>query len=229
MLILFLKAVVLIPITLLPILNPLGIAPVFANLLGNVSRSTEQRIARQVAINCWFMLVAAIFIGSHVLTFFGISLPIVRVGGGLLVAVSGWKLLNDNSQDSAIPTQVAQTYDEDLPDDEIKARSFYPMSFPLTVGPGTLAASITLGANTPTRLLDWVISVGSAALGAALTALVIFLCYNYAHKLVKLMGRLGPMVVLRLSAFILLCIGIQIFWSGMAALLAEAGISGVAP
>ena len=229
MLILFLKAVVLIPITLLPILNPLGIAPVFANLLGNVSRSTEQRIARQVAINCWFMLVAAIFIGSHVLTFFGISLPIVRVGGGLLVAVSGWKLLNDNSQDSAIPTQVAQTYDEDLPDDEIKARSFYPMSFPLTVGPGTLAASITLGANTPTRLLDWVISVGSAALGAALTSLVIFLCYNYAHKLVKLMGRLGPMVVLRLSAFILLCIGIQIFWSGMAALLAEAGISGVAP
>ncbi len=160
MFILFLKAVVLIPVTLLPILNPLGIAPVFANLLGNVSRSTEKRIARQVAINCWFMLVAAIFIGSHVLTFFGISLPIVRVGGGLL---------------------------------------------------------------------DWVISVGSAALGAALTALVIFLCYNYAHKLVNLMGRLGTMVVLRLSAFILLCIGIQIFWSGMSALLAEAGISGVAP
>jgi multiple antibiotic resistance protein len=123
------------------------------------------------------------------------------------VAVSGWKLLNDNSQDSSIPTQVAKTYDEDLPDEEIKARSFYPMSFPLTVGPGTIAASITLGANTPTRLLDWVISVGSAALGAALTALVIFLCYNYAHKLVNLMGRLGTMVVLRLSAFILLCIG----------------------
>jgi len=229
MLILFLKAAVLIPITLLPILNPLGIAPVFANLLGNVSRKTEKRIARQVAINCWFMLVGAIFIGSHVLTFFGISLPIVRVGGGLLVAVSGWKLLSDNSQDAAIPNQVAKSYDEDLPDDEIKARSFYPMSFPLTVGPGTIAASITLGANTPTRLLDWVISVGSAAFGAALTALVIFLCYNYAQKLVNLMGRLGTMVVLRLSAFILLCIGIQIFWSGMSALLAEAGISGVAP
>ena len=124
---------------------------------------------------------------------------------------------------------MAKTYDEDLPDEEIKARSFYPLSFPLTVGPGTIAASITLGANTPTRLLDWVISVGSAAFGAALTALAIFLCYNYAQKLVNLMGRLGTMVVLRLSAFILLCIGIQIFWSGAAALLAEAGISGVAP
>jgi multiple antibiotic resistance protein len=228
MLILFLKAVILIPITLLPILNPLGIAPVFANLLGNVSRTTERRIARQVAINCWFMLVGAIFIGSHVLTFFGISLPIVRVSGGLLVAVSGWKLLSDNSQDAAIPHQVAKSYDEDLPDDEIKVRSFYPMSFPLTVGPGTIAASITLGANTPTRLADWVFSVGSAVSGAALTSLVIFLCYNYAHKLVKLMGRLGTMVVLRLSAFILLCIGVQIFWSGLAALLAEVGIGGAA-
>lgn len=229
MFILFLKAAILIPITLLPILNPLGIAPVFANLLGNVGRKTETRVARQVAINCWFLLVGAIFIGSHVLSFFGISLPIVRVGGGLLVAVSGWKLLSDSGQEGTIPQHVAKTYDEELSDEEVKARSFYPLSFPLTVGPGTIAASITLGANTPTRLLDWVISIGSAALGAALTSVVIFLCYNYAHKLVTLMGRLGTMVVLRLSAFILLCIGIQIFWSGLSALLAEAGISGVAP
>ncbi|MFL9924195.1 MarC family protein [Herbaspirillum lusitanum] len=229
MLILFLKAVILIPVTLLPILNPLGIAPVFASLLGNVSRKVEQRIARQVAINCWFMLVGAVFIGSHVLTFFGISLPIVRVGGGLLVAVSGWRMLSDNSQDNSIRTQVAKTYDEDLSDDEIKARSFYPLSFPLTVGPGTIAASITLGANTPVRLVDWVISIGSAALGAALTAAAVYLCYGNAQKLVGMLGRLGTMVVLRLSAFILLCIGIQIFWSGLAALLAEAGISGVAP
>jgi multiple antibiotic resistance protein len=185
---------------------------VFANLLGNVSRSTEKRIARQVAINCWFMLVAAIFIGSHVLTFFGISLPIVRVGGGLLVAVSGWKLLNDNSQDSSIPPRSPRPMTKTCPTKRSRRAASIP-SFPLTVGPGTIAASITLGANTP-RLLDWVISVGSAGLGAALTALVIFLCYNYAHKLVNLMGRLGTMVVLRLSAFILLCIGIQIFWSG---------------
>ncbi len=107
LMIIFLKAVVLIPITLLPILNPLGIAPVFANLLGNVSRKVEKRVAQQVAINCWFMLVGAIFIGSHVLAFFGISLPIVRVGGGILVAISGWRLLSDSGQDASIPTQVA--------------------------------------------------------------------------------------------------------------------------
>lgn len=224
MLIIFLKAVLLIPVTLLPILNPFGIAPVFANLLGDVPRQVENRVARQVAINCWFLLVGAIFVGSHVLSFFGISLPIVRIGGGILVAVSGWRLLSENGQEASIPTQVAKTYDDELSNEELKARSFYPISFPLTVGPGTIAASITLGANTPARLVDWVMSIGSAALGSALTVLVVYLCYRSANKIVGLLGRLGTMVVLRLSAFILLCIGIQIFWSGFTGLLVESGM-----
>jgi len=224
MLILFLKAAILVPITLLPILNPFGNAPVFASLLGNVGRDAEKRLARQVALNCFFLLLGAMFIGSHVLMFFGISLPIVRVGGGILVIATGWRLLHDNGQD-AIRTQVATNQTDVWSDDEFKVRSFYPISFPLTVGPGSIAASITLGANAPNRLLDQVISLGSAALGAALTALVIFLCYRYANGMIRLLGRLGTMVVLRLSAFILLCIGIEIFWHGALDLLIEAGLA----
>lgn len=224
MLIVFLKAAILVPITLLPILNPFGNAPVFASLSGNIGHDAEARLARQVAINCFFMLLAAMFIGSHVLMFFGISLPIVRIGGGILVAVTGWRLLNDKGQDD-IRTQVATTQAEAWSDEEFKVRSFYPISFPLTVGPGSIAASITLGANAPTRFPDLMISIGSAALGAALTALVIFLCYRYANRMVGLLGRLGTMVVLRLSAFILLCIGIEIFWHGLLGLLSEAGVA----
>lgn len=222
MLILFLKAAILVPITLLPILNPFGNAPVFASMVGKVSDQVENRVARQVAINCWFLLMGAMFIGSHVLAFFGISLPIVRIGGGLLVAATGWKLLGDTAHD-AIHAQVANTLDADWSDEELKVRSFYPISFPLTVGPGSIAASITLGASTPTRLLDWVLSIGSAALGASLTALVIYLCYRYANRIVSLLGRLGTMIVLRLSAFILLCIGIEILWHGITDLLTETG------
>jgi multiple antibiotic resistance protein len=223
MLILFLKAAILVPITLLPILNPFGNAPVFASMVGHVSHQVENRVARQVAINCWFLLMGAMFIGSHVLAFFGISLPIVRIGGGLLVAATGWQLLGDTARDT-IRAQVANTMGEDWSDEELKVRSFYPISFPLTVGPGSIAASITLGASTPTRLLDWVLSIGSAALGASLTALVIYLCYRYANRIVGLLGRLGTMVMLRLSAFILLCIGIEILWHGIADLLSETGL-----
>ncbi|GGC01979.1 hypothetical protein GCM10007205_09040 [Oxalicibacterium flavum] len=128
MLILFLKAAILVPITLLPILNPFGNAPVFASLLGNLGRDAEKKLARQVALNCFFMLLGAMFIGSHVLMFFGISLPIVRIGGGILVMATAWRLLHDNSQD-AIRTQVATNQTEVWSDEEFKVRSFYPISF----------------------------------------------------------------------------------------------------
>jgi multiple antibiotic resistance protein len=222
MLILFLKAAFLIPITLLPILDPFGNVPLFANLSRHMSRDAEARLARQVAINCWFMLLGAMFIGSHVLMFFGISLPIVRIGGGILVAATGWRLLHDEGQ-NAIRAEVAT--EEAWTDEEFKMRSFYPISFPLTVGPGSIAASITLGANTPTRIVDWAISVGAAAIGVALTALVIYLCYRYANKVVSLLGTLGTMVLLRLSAFILMCIGIEILWHGVVDLLRESGVA----
>lgn len=227
LLIQFFKSAILVPITLLPILNPFGNAPVFASLSTGLSRDAEKRLARQVTINCFFMLLGAMFIGSHVLAFFGISLPIVRVGGGLLVIATGWRLLNEDSKGGggdgdAIREQVVtrQVWSED----EFKVRSFYPISFPLTVGPGSIAASITLGANTPMRLPDIVISAGSAVLGVALTTLVILLCYRYANGMVRMLGRLGTMVVLRLSAFILLCIGIEIFWHGLVDLLSESGL-----
>jgi multiple antibiotic resistance protein len=218
------KETILIPITLFPILNPFSMTPVFANMMEGVSPDTEKRVARQVGLNCWFLLMGAIFIGSHVLALFGISLPIVRIGGGILVALVGWSLLNNNQQDASIKKQVAKTYGDDISEDEWKVRSFYPLSFPLTVGPGSMAASITLGANTPSDLVDWTISAGSIILGAGITALGIYFCCRYAIPIVHMLGKLGTMVVLRLSAFILLCIGIQIIWSGVVGLLATIGV-----
>lgn len=220
MLILFLKAALLVPVTLLPIVNPLGNAAIFANLVDGADRRVETKVARQVAINCWFLLVGAMFIGSHVLAFFGISLPIVRVAGGLLVASTGWHLLRDTARDP-IHTQVALASEKDWSEEEMRVKSFYPISFPLTVGPGSIAASITLGASTPARLLDWVVSFGSAALGTSLTAFAIYLCYSHAKSIVGLLGRLGTLVVLRLSAFILVCIGIEIIWQGLTDLITE--------
>ncbi len=88
-----LKALILVPMTLLPIINPLGAAPVFVATVGN-DRDRAKRLARQIAINSWFVLVASMLIGTYVLALFGISLPVVRVGGGLLLATAGWRMLH---------------------------------------------------------------------------------------------------------------------------------------
>ena len=89
----FLRALVLVPVTLLPIINPLSTAPVFVATVGT-NRVVAKRLARQVAINSWFVLVASMLIGTYVLAFFGVSLPVVRLGGGLLVAATAWRLLH---------------------------------------------------------------------------------------------------------------------------------------
>lgn len=218
--IIFFKALIVVPITLLPILNPIAIAPIFLSMTGPLEPPLANRLAKRIALNCFFLLLGAIFVGSYVLDFFGISLPIVRVAGGIVVAMAGWKLLNDQGQDN-LRTSVAASHGGSWTREELRRRSFYPFSFPLTVGPGTIAASITLGTQMPHKPVDWIITGIASLLGALLTSLVIYLCYRFARNMERVLGDVGAIVLLRLSAFILLCIGIEIGWAGISDLLGD--------
>jgi multiple antibiotic resistance protein len=212
----FLQATVIVPLTLLPIINPLSGAPVF---LATAGRDPEviQRLARQVAINCWFVLVASMLVGTYVLDLFGISLPIVRIAGGFLVAATAWRMLNSHDDDE-VRQAVAVSQPTAMPQTEIVRLSFFPITFPLTTGPGTIAASIALGAKLPSKPALYVVGVLLAVLGAAITALTIYLVYRHSATLLKRLGDIGTLVMMRLAAFILFCIGIEIIWTGWAEL-----------
>ena len=216
----FLKALVVVPITVLPILNPIAVAPIFLSMTGPLDPALSNRLAKRIALNCFFLLMGAVFIGSYVLDFFGISIPIVRVAGGIVVGMAGWKLLNDQSEDKLL-NSVAASHGGTWSQHELRRRSFYPFSFPLTVGPGTIAASITLGAQMPHKPVDFLLTSLASAIGVLLTTLVIYLCYRFARNMEKFLGDVGATVLMRLSAFILLCIGIAIGWAGISDLFAE--------
>jgi multiple antibiotic resistance protein len=207
---------VLVPVTLLPIINPLSAAPVFSMTAGSEPRATHQ-LARQVAINCWFVLVASLFIGTYVLDLFDISLPIVRVGGGLLVAASAWRMLN-RSDDDDVRVAVKRSQHGDLSHADVVKRSFFPITFPLTTGPGTIAASIAIGAGLPRQPALYMANALAVMLGASLTVAVIYLVYRNAPALLARLGEVGTLVMTRLLAFVLLCIGIGIMWAGWAEL-----------
>ena len=134
----FLKAMVIVPLTLLPIINPLSGAPVFMATAGGHPQAV-QKLAKQVAINCFTVLVVSMLVGTYVLEFFGISLPIVRLAGGLLVAATGWRMLNSHDDDD-VRTAVAHSQPSPLSEADIVRRSFFPITFPLTTGPGSIAA-----------------------------------------------------------------------------------------
>ena len=149
------------------LVNPLGTMPIFLSMTQGADDATTNKLAQRVATNCLFLLLGAVFVGSYVLAFFGLSLPIVRVAGGLLVAATGWHLLHDNGSehgDSAIRTTLSEADTVNWSEGELRQRSFYPITFPLTVGPGSIAASIALGAQQHGKVLDWVISGSAAAL-----------------------------------------------------------------
>ena len=211
----FLRGLILVPVTLLPIINPLSSAPVFAATVGS-NRVIASRLARQVAVNAWFVLVVSMLIGTYVLALFGISLPVVRIGGGLLVAATAWRMLHDTRDDDvhAVAAQDAAT----LSDAEIVQRSFFPITFPLTTGPGTIAASIALGAQIPADPALYAVGVLVAGGGAALVSVVLYLIFKNSVAVLARLGKIGTLVLIRLMAFILLCIGIEIIWTGWAEL-----------
>jgi len=210
-----LKSLLLVPITLLPIINPLSTAPVFIATVGK-DHDLAARLARQVAINSWVVILTSILIGTYVLAIFGISLPVVRIGGGLLVASTAWRLLHRSDDDEVHARAAQETYEMDHA--EVVRRSFFPITFPLTTGPGTIAASIALGAQIPNSPALYLVGVFVAAAGAAMVSVVLYLIFKNSTTVVTWLGEVGMLVLTRLMAFILLCIGIQIMWYGWAEL-----------
>jgi multiple antibiotic resistance protein len=151
-----------------------------------------------------------------VLDLFGISLPIVRIAGGMLVVMAGWRMLYSEELDAVRVAVEGQAVE--FSEREVVKRSFFPMSFPLTAGPGAIAASIALGTASPDTPSNYFIGVIVAFFGTAITIGTVYLCYRYATRLLNRLGDIGTMVMMRLMAFILICIGLQMMWTGWAEL-----------
>ncbi len=201
---------------LLPIVNPLGSAPIFLSMSADRPSAARRHLAWQVAWNALLLLAAAMLVGSHVLKFFGISLPIVRVGGGLLVTASGWRLVNaEETRPAAAAMPVADAWER-----EVAARAFYPLTFPLTVGPGSISIAITLGARVAGHGTSGAINLLTDLVGVAIVGAIVYLSYRFASTLIAYLGETGTTVFLRLSSFILLCVGVSIVWSGVSELVA---------
>ncbi len=211
------ESVLLAYATLFPIVNPVGGAPVFLAMTADCTPELRASLAKRIAINAFVLMLASVFVGTYVLDFFGLSLPIVQVAGGIVVCAAGWTLLNaegDVRSSAGAPPLAA----------EIARRAFYPLTLPLTVGPGTITVAITIGANHPPTMRALIAHSIGQIVGVILVAATIFVCYRYADRMLRRLGATGTSVLVRLSAFILFCIGVQIAWNGTRGLLASVGL-----
>ena len=198
-----------------PVVNPPGSALVFLGLTRGATPEIRRILAWRIARNSFCVLICSLLVGALILKFYGISIPVLRVAGGFIVAVAGWKLLSEGSHKEleASADGVSRT--------ELLEQAFYPLTLPLTTGPGTIAVVISLGLSRAsyTSSTDEILFVLASLAAAVAIAITIFLCFAYADRVQRLLGPGGTDIAVRLSAFILFCLGIQILWSGGSELL----------
>ncbi len=205
------KTVILAFTALFPLVNPVGGAPIFLSLTRRYPQSVQKVLARKIAVYGFALLAGSLLLGTEVLSFFGISLTVVQIAGGLVVAVTGWNLLNQN-------TEVAAGSESGTLEDALQ-HAFFPLTLPITVGPGCISVAITLGAHlryqNDAHHGFYFQFFGSAMIGMALVCLLVVICYGNADRLVRILGASGTSILTRLSAFILLALGVQIIWNGL--------------
>lgn len=206
-----LNSFLLVYAALFPIINPIGGAPIFLGFTRHCTERERHGLARRVAVNGFIILLTSLLVGSHVLEFFGITIPVLRIAGGLVVTSFAWKLLQQGGEpDAGDQTRPVGPKD-----------AFYPLTMPLTIGPGSMSVAITLGSQRPKGITDLysLAGIGGGAIAGLLAvALTVYLCYRFAERIVAVLGENGSNVLIRLSAFILVCIGIQILWNGISSL-----------
>lgn len=207
---------------LLPLINPLGSALVFLGLVGQTPAEALRRLARRIAITNIIFLGIFELAGAAILNFFGISLPIVELSGGMVVAAMGWSVLNERSAGADSRNKEEETGRTSEPEARhLEEGVFYPFTFPITSGPGTLVGLLTLTAHISNKTLSKNIQAHIGVFLAVVTlSLICYFCYAYAPKITQIIPPSTAHGILRVIAFILLCIGIQIAWNGLSALLA---------
>jgi len=201
---------------LLPLVNPLGSALVFLSVAGSAPADVYRSLARKIAISSTIFLLIIQLVGTALLKFFGISLPVVQVAGGLTLAAMGWNLLNQDKP----PEKDEEAEAESGGIRSLEQKVFYPFTFPITAGPGCIVVMVTLSAHAQLRgLIPNIEAHVGIAIAVVLLAWAVYLCYGHAPLITARVPQQTAHGILRVIAFVLLCIGVQITWNGLETML----------
>ncbi|MBX9932105.1 MAG: MarC family protein [Methylobacterium sp.] len=196
--------------TLFSIVNPVGAALIFAQVTAQNSHAERLELARRISFYAALIMLAALWAGAPILNFFGVSLAALRIAGGLVVGASAWTLLR-----APEAREARKQAEANEPAGNLAEIAFFPLTLPFTTGPGTIAVAIALGSNRPSGSPEAVGFFVGVSVAALVIAAMVRLTYGSADRVVELIGPVRARVLGRLSAFLLLCVGTQIFVNGV--------------
>jgi multiple antibiotic resistance protein len=208
-------------VALFPVVNPIGTALVLDPLLHHLTRAERKMAAAKIALYGFLICTVTLFVGSWLFKLFGISLPVVRIAGGILICRTGWQLLSSNE------TKGSAEISNPGHHEQVEDILFYPMAFPMTTGAGTISVLLTLSANSHEDA--WgphLINLSAVFLAIVVMSILIFICYAFTPAVLGRLGARGQQIVNRLSAFLVFCVGLQIAATGIQSLLMEMSANG---
>jgi multiple antibiotic resistance protein len=212
----FIQTALLLITGLFPIINPIGSAFIVLSMVPGTTPAERTDLAWRITTNSFAILLVSLVMGAYVLTFFGISIPVLRVAGGMIIAVAGWNLLQKPDEDTE--SETVQRVDSSRHSGSLAAKTFYPLTLPLMVGPGSISVAIALGTSSPGKGLSPAHVAGVAAALVVLSA-SIYICMRFADTLERWLGAEGTKIVMRLFALVTFCIGMQLLWVGISGLI----------
>jgi len=201
-------------VTLLPLANPLTTVALFIGLSGDMTQAERERQSRLTGLYVFIIIIVAYYGGQAVMNAFGISIPGLRIGGGLIVSSIGFSMLFPKAA-------LDDTVEVGEKSAELKRRAakdiaFVPLAMPTTAGPGTIAMVVTIAASarTATGYEPWVLMVVPVAV-SVLIGLLVWLCLRSADLIMRLVGRSGIEAISRLMGFLLVVMGVQFAINGV--------------
>lgn len=217
----FLEFVVGTIAALFPVVDPIGAVPIFLVLTTGVPAALRHRYALSIARNVVLLLVGTLLVGGSVLRFFGVSLAVVRIAGGIVVFHAAWKAMNSDPKLNEVDNQDAAHRIG-----EHKDISFMPMTIPLLGGPGAIAVTLGLAAQAGGDLsISTAMNLLAIAAAIALIGIVIFLSLRSSTLLLKVLGASGIQAMSRLLGLFVMAIGVQLILNGLADWLASLNLS----
>ncbi|GGC88580.1 UPF0056 inner membrane protein [Flavobacterium lutivivi] len=191
------------------VLNPIGAIPFFVGLTQDYNKSERSRVSLMTAVNVCIILLISFFLGEYVLKFFGITISALRIAGGILIASSGFGLLNANPKKRK---GISKEVEEDL--QTRNSIALTPLAMPMLAGPGSISLLIAFYQDHSST-----IDIAASSLAIVVVSFLIFLILRSAHYLAKYLGASGIVAISRIVGFLTVAIGIQYIISAVLAII----------
>ncbi|WP_223818110.1 MarC family protein [Mucilaginibacter rubeus] len=205
-------------IALFPVVNPIGSALIILPYFANLDAAEKRKAVNKITVYAFSICTVSLFAGHWILELFGISIPVIQLAGGIMICKMGWEFLSSDKQDSD-PQESPVDGAKPSGYHNIEDKLFYPITFPITTGAGTISVLFTLSAHSASPdMKDYFINTGAIMLSIIFMCVLIYIFYLNTKTLVAFLGSNGEKIFNRITSFLIFCVGLQIAFTGIKSL-----------